>query len=363
MISPYRIALIALSAVTHFTVATTPAFAQEEQTSNGGAEKKDEGESASPQQNSGESGTNQIEGTPALPQAFVENQKGCRVMIQGMPSALKNAPVSLISPSGGKATATVQSNKDGKTIATLSNSACKQNTKGWKAEIAKAQSEKPLQVGSLTFEPGSSGWHRAKRKDNYTVGLGGGVQRYFGTNSYFPMSRIELGYVFPEAHFIFSYELGLGSSSDQTLKISGNSAFDFLFFAGNSRFFRMGWGQESRASVFVPKRVVGGEVKDALLGTASSEISFIQLGIGDKWQWGGLGLSVDWLGVRAAVSRTDKVSLTELITTENPDGSVTIESKQINDDTSIALNESILRKNVGNGGTLRILYTTVSYSF
>lgn len=215
-------------------------------------------------------------------QPVVDFQKGCRIVIKGLPPVKDKTPLLLKKQDGSKLSATATTTTNGKTNSILSkNSNCKQNVKGWLAEVGFDPETAPLQVRPpLIFEPNTSGWYRAKRPNSFTLGIGAGFQL-----PKTPMYRIEFGWFDPLLGFVINYDLGMASGDE--LKISGSSSYNLLLFFGNSYFLDFGFGSETRAAVFTPKRLVNGEVRDGLMASGSSKIGFVHLGFGNKWQWGG----------------------------------------------------------------------------
>ena len=344
------IAALAVFAMSHIQVA----YAQEPE-----PESTLEKSSPSAEQKTGDTAEQGAAEKKDTSEALVEKQSGCKITIQGLQETTKKSALVLTRQDGSKAKATVISFSNGKTLAALSGASCKQNAKGWKVSIGADPEMQAIQVGRpLVFEPKTSGWYRAKRDGSYFLGLGAGMS-WLGRAT--PTYRLELGRTHTSLDFLIGTEFG--AANKEELAIKGSSYIEFRSYIDNSEYLSFGWGREVRTSIFTGKKIVAGEIKDAFLSSGSSDLTFLHIGFGNKWQWGGFAVAVEWLGCNAITSREDSVEVVDLVTTSSAEGTIEIQTKKLTDEANVALNKQILRKNVGEGAALRLLFTSISYAF
>ncbi|NBO39750.1 hypothetical protein EBU99_14385 [bacterium] len=199
---------------------------------------------------------------------------------------------------------------------------------------------------TTTYEPQSSGWHRAKRPGAWTVGLGSGLGIGQG---FMPLVRFELGASYVTSSLLFSIESGSRKTSDFDVA-NVATALEIQQFLGNSFYLSLGFVTENLVGSFTPIKSYDGILKqtDEYSGRYSSSVKGIEIGFGNRWQWGGFSLATEWVGYRGAMTRNDDIKLVSITPEAIPDATIALNKNYITDKTP---------------ANLRILMTRFLYSF
>lgn len=261
--------------------------------------------------------------------SVVDSQRGCRIQIKGMSNANKNSIIQIKDANGGIIDAKFLAIAKNFTIANVSNENCKRNLKGLMAELIQDPETLPLQTTSTTVhQPQSSGWHRTKRSGAWTFGLGAGLRMQV------PVYRIELGQSWSNLSAVSALEYGQGGDSSLKLGFLTVSG-ELQLHVGNSLYLSGGWCSETAGGSFIPVNSFDGKIKktpdfSAAYKTSSTKIHY---GVGNRWQWGGLSLGVEWIGFRGILSKEDEVVITNFTTDTVGDGVLALNKNYIAENT------------------------------